>query len=407
MPDIYGVSVKDFGAVGDGEADDFQALQKALDSDAGRMVIPPGRYRVSKGLRIGSDTHLVAHSGATVQFGEGAGVASDDFLLTNRDFVRGNRNIRIEGGVWHGNNLANPRGPDAPDSYSGVMINFTNVIGLTLSKMTLVDAESYFVRLGGVDQFLVEDIDFEIKNLRPNQDGVHVSGNCSDGVIRRIRGLGLRTPNDDMVALLADDALHRAQNLNGAFNAPIRRIRIENLRAASCHSFVRLLSVDHPIEDIEISDVVGGCVCSAINMDACRDCRVQLFQEEDRPLGVGAISRVRIRDFKVHKASDQSRQPLIDFRTRVDDFTVEHFQRDAERDCSPLTATLHIEKGGRLDVVLEEFDPSALSDGTEANRGSLRMPGGGTSPRQIENLDTDDTLTLTHGGFGALTVNGQ
>ena len=54
-----GLSVRQFGAVGDGVADDTAALQAALDavfdpSDdaAGLLVIPPGDYRVTRSLRF-------------------------------------------------------------------------------------------------------------------------------------------------------------------------------------------------------------------------------------------------------------------------------------------------------------------------------------------------------------------
>ena len=58
-----GVSVKDFGAIGDGTADDTAAIQSAIDAcPAGRAVaIPAGRYRttarliVSKGITLRGD----------------------------------------------------------------------------------------------------------------------------------------------------------------------------------------------------------------------------------------------------------------------------------------------------------------------------------------------------------------
>ncbi len=401
MSDPYGLSVRDHGAKGDGVADDTLPLQSALESGAKRVVFPAGTYLLGKGLRVPSETEVQLHPGAVLRFGDGAGRGQDDFLITNADHHSGNRNIRIEGGIWDGNAPSNPRGPDAPDSYTGVMMNFTNVTGLTLRGAMLMDAESYFVRLGKVSNFVIEDIGFEIRYLRPNQDGIHVSGHCKDGIIRRLTGHGSRTPNDDMVALLADDALNRAQNLNGAFNGPIRRIRIERLRAASCHSFVRLLSVDHPIEDVEINDVEGGCVCSAINMDACRDCRVKLFDEADRPNGVGSISNVWASDFTVHKASDHSRQPLIDFRTRVDKFLIERFKRDFSRDVSPETPTLCIERAGEMQVELQGL--SHTPEGVETHE--MVTPEGATSLRAQRYMTMESKLTLTSGGFDRLEAS--
>ncbi len=401
MAKIFGTSVKEFGATGDGIVDDAPALQSALDAHVPRVVVPFGHYWLGRGLRVRSDTEILAHPGAHFRFGDGAGRDQDDFLITNDDHQTGNRNIRIEGGIWDGNNPGNPRGPDAPGSYSGVMMNFTNVDGLTLRAVSLLDAESYFVRLGKVSNFLIENIAFAIRHLRPNQDGIHVSGHCSDGVIRRLTGLGSRTPNDDMAALLADDALHRAQNLNGAFNGPIRRVRVEHLRASSCHSFVRLLSVDHPIEDIEINDVEGGCICSAINMDACRDCRVQLFDEADRPNGVGSITGVRASDFRVYKAADESRQPLIDFRTRAGNFRIERFERDISRDASPQTPTLCIERAGQMQVEMQGLsDPL---DGAEMQ--PLATPSGAPNWCARGALSVDDKLTQLSGGFDRLVVS--
>jgi hypothetical protein len=55
--DGQGLSARDFGAVGDGQADDTGALQAALDAalasgHPGMLVIPPGRYRVTRTLRV-------------------------------------------------------------------------------------------------------------------------------------------------------------------------------------------------------------------------------------------------------------------------------------------------------------------------------------------------------------------
>ena len=402
MPNVIGVSVRDFGALGDGIADDRPAIQSALDGGASRVVIPYGKYMLAQGLIIRSHTKLLLHPLAELRLADGAGRSMNDYLLTNSEHEFGNKSITIEGGIWDGNNPGNHRGPDEPGSYSGVMMNFVNVEGLHIRQMTLVDAESYFIRLGKVSDFWIEDLAFEIRNLRPNQDGVHISGYCQDGIIRNLRGLGSRTPNDDMVALVADDALQRAQNLNGAFNGPIRRIRVEQLRAISCHSFLRLLSVDHVIEDVEIHDVEGGCRCCAINMDACRECRVTLFEEDDRPDGVGSIGNVRVSDLHVFKAADTNRQPLIDFRTRADRFSVTRFSRDTERDVSPGSPTLCIEKSGPLEMTLDGVTDPPPDEEIRL----LKAPSGEADSFRVQReLSHHDRFVLGAGDFEKLEIS--
>jgi hypothetical protein len=45
-------NVRDHGAKGDGTADDWQAIQNAVDSGAGAIYLPPGTYRVTKPVVI-------------------------------------------------------------------------------------------------------------------------------------------------------------------------------------------------------------------------------------------------------------------------------------------------------------------------------------------------------------------
>lgn len=54
LPDVpRGASVKDFGAIGDGETDDSDAFLKALaEVQSGAIEIPEGRYRITKILEI-------------------------------------------------------------------------------------------------------------------------------------------------------------------------------------------------------------------------------------------------------------------------------------------------------------------------------------------------------------------
>jgi len=57
------VSVKDFGAVGDGVTDDTAAIQAAIDSGAYRIFLPTGTYLISSPLKTGSSYQTIEGSG--------------------------------------------------------------------------------------------------------------------------------------------------------------------------------------------------------------------------------------------------------------------------------------------------------------------------------------------------------
>ncbi|MEM6551204.1 MAG: glycosyl hydrolase family 28-related protein [Planctomycetota bacterium] len=402
-------SVRDSGAVGDGETDDGPAIQRALDEHPGRVVIPPGSYRIGRTLLCPSGTRLIAHPEAVIAFADGSGQDESSFLITN---APGAEDITITGGVWDGNNPGNPRGPDRPGAYSGCVLGFHQMRGLTLRSLTVRDPESFFIRLGEVTSFRIEDIQLEARHLRPNQDGVHLGGGCEDGEIRRIHGVGLKTPNDDMVALNADDALERAP-LRGLVNAPIRRIRIEDLRADDCHSFVRLLSVWSPIEDITIRGIRGGCRISAFNLDAARDAAVPLFDPEDPKVaeGVGWVRRLRVEDVELYKSADAGEAPLLDVRTRCDDVRFERFTRNAVRDTRPDTPTLRLACCPSTHLTLdglEALQAEALytaSPGVELQRLVLPQPATPRRYRAAVRIDHREQFDLPSGGFDSLALD--
>ena len=70
-----------------------------------------------------------------------------------------------------------------------------------------------------------------------------MNGNCNYGLIQNLKGACY----DDLVALNADEGSR----------GPITNIRINGIFAENCHSAVRLLTVDNPVEHIHISDIFG------------------------------------------------------------------------------------------------------------------------------------------------------
>ena len=71
LDDASIVNALDRGAVGDGETDDTEALQKAIDSHR-TVFLPFGRYLVSGTLRLRADTRLIGEGLAEIRLADGA-----------------------------------------------------------------------------------------------------------------------------------------------------------------------------------------------------------------------------------------------------------------------------------------------------------------------------------------------
>jgi len=222
------------------------------------------------------------------------------------------------------------------------MFDFRNVKNLALKNLKLCDPESYYVRLGDVRGFHISAIRFDSVHLRPNQDGIHLGGFCFDGVIEDITAGVWGSANDDMVAFNADDEVGRLVN-QGMKRGPIGDVRVSGVRAADCHTFIRLLSVDAGISDVTISGVTGGCREMAVNMDAARYCRTPLFKDSDRPQGVGNIKNVTIENMRVHKTTG-GRRALIFAESACENLRIRNFTRDRAGEPANGTVTFSMGK---------------------------------------------------------------
>lgn len=331
------VSVKHFGAFGDGVHDDYAAVQKALDSGAGTVIIPAGVYNVSKTLKIHSNTVVEADFSAKIIMKSSERRRRGEFLLTNSDIENGNSVIEINGGVWDGNKTAEENAKaDIFDKngYSGSVINFFNVNGLTLKNMVIANSAAYNVRMSKICNFNIENISFVSDTFTPNQDGLHFCGDVKHGTVRNIRALSYGQTNDDLIALNADDSVERVENLD-LLRDDIEDITIENIYAENCHTLVRLLSVTAAIRNIRIKNVFGGFRCNAINAGGGRRCKVPCFDEKDFPQGVGRIENVTIENFICYPCFTNSRDrsgseynPNYAFQleSNADNFTITDFK---------------------------------------------------------------------------------
>lgn len=290
-------NIKNWGAVGDGITDDTAALQAALDSGAGTLYIPTGLYRVTTTLRIRSNTQLHAEATARI-FLSGERKHRGDFLLTNANHEAGDSNIEICGGVWDGGNrLPENAKPDIFDEngYSGTVLHFFNIKGLTLKQLVVANSVTYNIRMAKISHFIIEDIGFLSDVPGWNQDGLHFGGDIHHGQVRRIRALSKGQTNDDLIALNADDFLTRVENRD-LVCGDIEDIVFEDLFAEDCHTIIRLLTTVSAIRNITFRRIYAGYRCNAVNADAGRYMRTPLFNEADAPVGVGHIENLLIED---------------------------------------------------------------------------------------------------------------
>ena len=344
------VSVSVFGAVGNGQADDAPAIQKALDSGAATVVIPKGTYRIGSTLRVGSGTTVTADPEAVIRLADGVAQTCYDFIITNKHPGNGDADIRVQGGIWDANNEHNARGKDGDFfGYTGTAINFVNVKQLTLRDLTVRNPDAFSIRLGEVEDFLVENIVLDQTVHRPNQDGVHVGGYSQRGVIRKIRALHPNTPNDDMVALNADDDVERVLNL-GMRRGPIRNVLVEHIRAEGAYTFVRLLSREARVENIVVRDVKGTCRHYALNLNRWRF-----------PAGSGDIRNVLVEDFEVGKSPGSNPDHhLIHMTLLARDLHITNFRRLAEPEPTA-SRTLHIDNGRENTLQEGDGDPKTVT----------------------------------------------
>ncbi|CAG7652327.1 right-handed parallel beta-helix repeat-containing protein [Paenibacillus allorhizosphaerae] len=129
------LSVKDYGAKGDGAADDTKAFQDVLDQAltgaSPAVYVPKGVYRLTKMLRIYRNTKLMLHHDAVM-----LRCHNDSFLLNGAsgaayDAYGGHGNITIEGGIWDGNII------QYPDAYVG--FNFGHAANIAIRDLTIKD----------------------------------------------------------------------------------------------------------------------------------------------------------------------------------------------------------------------------------------------------------------------------
>ena len=276
---------------GDGVHDDFPAIQEMLDSGMKCVYLPEPevKYVISKALSVHSNQELRLDRNTLITLSDGANSA----MITTGFGGESCVNVKISGGIWdmnHNNQYPNPWHFESPttgkktydvlsergihpslfpipegayvaddqtfpeDIYTGHCMIFRNTKNFYVGNLTIKNPVVYGMSLYKVEDFTVENIDFEYTEGSPklwNLDGVHLEGCCKNGYIKNLKG----ACHDDTVALTSDDSF---------LNGPIENITIDGIYGENSHSAVRLLSRAYPVKNVHITNVYGSYYAYAV-----------------------------------------------------------------------------------------------------------------------------------------------
>lgn len=360
------VNVLNFGAKGDGIADDLPAIQRALSGGNKRVKIPSGTYKLGGQLTVDSNTEIEAAPDAVLVLADGGMKGPKDFMLSNRNWETGDRNITIRGGIWDYNNPGNVRGEMFdPNSITGTMMHFHTVDDLILENLTLRDPECYYITTLDVHRFRIENILFDSPHLRPNQDGIHLGAGSEGGLIRGLKGTK-GSPYDDVIAFSADNCMTRLQNLN-LHCGDIRNIVVEDIDCPECHTVIRIASIDSTVENVVLRNIRAGATHFFLNLDATHKSRTPVvFPEEERYYtGVGHVKNLYVSD--CHVWSTAGTDPLIDVEENVENMVLRNITVDEAHVTGPDAPVFRLRLCGPTEAEFRSIDKRSL-DSIHAER---------------------------------------
>lgn len=157
------LDVVELGADRSGEEDSAKAIQKALnyakdnasDSLQVKVYVPAGEYKISRTLKIYSNTWLYLEDGAVIKKAFDRGCMLKNAVQFSGGGYDSDRNIFIEGGKWDGNT----------QNYNNV-IQFSNIRIGHARNVTFYNVEvannknGHHLELGGIDGLTIEKCSF-------------------------------------------------------------------------------------------------------------------------------------------------------------------------------------------------------------------------------------------------------
>lgn len=179
---VYNVRDAEFGAIGDGVADDTAAIQKALDrarDDGGGIVLlQPGTYRTSENLYVYSRTKVLGNQAKIAK-------ADGDELYSVLEVAADQSDVVIEGLWLENNKLSGCIGVDLAanvtrvwienNKFTGVNAQAVNINSMGVRHVQVSGNHFEEVAYGVLTNFLAKDVN-DVRVI--NNQFVHIHGDA-------------------------------------------------------------------------------------------------------------------------------------------------------------------------------------------------------------------------------------
>jgi len=218
--------VRDFGAAGDGETLDTQALQRAIDAAAeaggGTVVFPTGTY-LSGTLALRSRVALELGPGAVLQGSDQAGDYPDQrvlLMVADAEHVAlyGPGTIRGIGQADYGRRRTGE--PEPKPEFRAGILRMEDCRNVTLRDVVFLESDTWTIHLRRCENVLIDSVTILNNYYRTNSDGI-------DPVSCR----NVRIANCHIVA--GDDCIVMKSNADGATeNVVITNCTLETIATA-------------------------------------------------------------------------------------------------------------------------------------------------------------------------------
>lgn len=310
------VNIKDFGAIGNGIANDTSAFKNAseyLGSNGGTLVLPFGTYIIDEAFLLHSNTTLMGN-GSTIK------------LLSNvkssliKTIPNGNRltNIKIKDVVLDGNCFFDGEPTEQLQHHSLFIMSVDN---LTIENIKIINPVAWCSNILNCNNVIVNN--FTARSYKAQQDGLHfvdtsnvVATNiiCSTGDdaigitidnVSKIENINIKNALCETVShgsLLRLNQSDRSNSANEVKEIRDINISIDAIGESKNRGFslVSIPSISK-VENIKLNGVVKDTTNEAIRVDNCDSLNIDvaILQNKDNNMPVVNIMKTNKSSIKI------------------------------------------------------------------------------------------------------------